>query len=159
MLKPKTRPVLSVASASGFRNSPCVYAICSGLGEYDTVVVRRNEEYLTLGRITLNTGKVGLSRARLATGLGRGQRQERAFPQETYCALRAQIQDLIPAAAEVTVLGDGEFDGTAFQAALRKLKLRLLARCLKDDIPIPEGFLVPVRLPSKPMRQLIKQAV
>ncbi len=43
------------------------------------------------------------------------------FPQETHCALIAQIQHLIPPTAEVPVLGDGEFDGTALQAALRQL--------------------------------------
>ena len=30
--------------------------------------------------------------------------------------------------------------------SLFRLGLRLLARCLKDDIPIPEGFLVPVQM-------------
>ncbi len=50
------------------------------------------------------------------------------FPQQTHCALLAQIQDLIPAGAEVTVLGDGEFDGTAFQAALRTLKWQYVCR-------------------------------
>lgn len=39
-----------------------------------------------------------------------------------------------------------------------RLGLRLLVRCLKDDIPITEGFLVPVRLPHKPIRQILKQA-
>jgi hypothetical protein len=42
--------------------------------------------------------------------------------------------------------------------SLFRLGLRLLARCLKEDIPIPEGFLVPARLPSKPVRQPLKQA-
>jgi hypothetical protein len=42
------------------------------------------------------------------------------FPQATHCALLEQIAPLIPAIAEVTLLGDGEFDGTELQAALRK---------------------------------------
>ena len=42
--------------------------------------------------------------------------------------------------------------------SLFRLGLRLLARCLKDDIPIPEGFLVPARLPHKPIRQPLKRA-
>jgi len=42
--------------------------------------------------------------------------------------------------------------------SLFRLGLRLLARCLKDDIPIPEGFLVPVGLPSRPVRQILKRA-
>ena len=44
------------------------------------------------------------------------------FPQATHCALIAQIQRLIPATTEVTVLDDGEFDGTDFQATLRTLQ-------------------------------------
>ncbi len=44
------------------------------------------------------------------------------FPQQTHCNLLAQLQACIPSDADVTVLGDGEFDGTEFQAALRKLK-------------------------------------
>jgi hypothetical protein len=39
-----------------------------------------------------------------------------------------------------------------------RLGRRLLARCLTDDIPIPEGFLVPGVLPHKPVRQPVKQA-
>ena len=50
------------------------------------------------------------------------------FPQATHCALLTQIQALIPADAEVTVLGDGEFDGTAFQAALRQLHWQYVCR-------------------------------
>ncbi len=50
------------------------------------------------------------------------------FPQETHCALLAQIQHLIPATTAVTVLGDGEFDGTAFQAALRQLHWQYVCR-------------------------------
>ena len=42
--------------------------------------------------------------------------------------------------------------------SLFRLGLRLFARCLKDTIPIPEGFLVPAVLPQKPVRQLLKRA-
>jgi hypothetical protein len=38
------------------------------------------------------------------------------FPQATHCALLDQVAPLIPAGAEVTLLGDGEFDGTELQA-------------------------------------------
>ncbi len=50
------------------------------------------------------------------------------FPQQTHCALLAQIHELIPEGADVTVLGDGEFDGTTFQAALRTLKWTYVCR-------------------------------
>jgi len=42
------------------------------------------------------------------------------FPQATHCALLSVIQDLMPAHAHVTVLGDGEFDGTRFQAQIQQ---------------------------------------
>jgi hypothetical protein len=42
--------------------------------------------------------------------------------------------------------------------SLFRLGLRLLARCLKDALPIPEGLLVPAVLPDKPVRQALKQA-
>jgi hypothetical protein len=42
--------------------------------------------------------------------------------------------------------------------SLFRLGLRLLARCLKEDIPLPEGFLVPAILPPKPVRDVAKRA-
>lgn len=42
--------------------------------------------------------------------------------------------------------------------SLFRLGLRLLARCLKDAIPIPDGFLVPQILPDKPVRQPLRCA-
>jgi hypothetical protein len=50
------------------------------------------------------------------------------FPQATHCALLEQIAPLIPPMADVTLLGDGEFDGTALQAALRKLHWSYVCR-------------------------------
>ena len=42
--------------------------------------------------------------------------------------------------------------------SLFRLGLRLLARCLNDDIPIPTGFLVPAVLPRQLLRRPRKQA-
>ncbi len=42
--------------------------------------------------------------------------------------------------------------------SLFRLGLRLLARCLKDELPIPPGFLVPAIPPSKPVRHALRQA-
>jgi hypothetical protein len=50
------------------------------------------------------------------------------FPQATHCALLTQMQHLIPPSADVTVLGDGEFDGTEFQALLRHLHWKYVCR-------------------------------
>jgi hypothetical protein len=50
------------------------------------------------------------------------------FPQATHCALITQIQQILPPTAEVTVLGDGEFDGTELQAAVRELHWQYVCR-------------------------------
>ena len=50
------------------------------------------------------------------------------FPQATHCALITQMQQIMPPTAEVTVLGDGEFDGTEVQAALRQLHWQYVCR-------------------------------
>ncbi|HEX2243590.1 MAG TPA: IS4 family transposase [Gammaproteobacteria bacterium] len=61
------------------------------------------------------------------------------FPQQTHCDLLTQIQELIPEGADVTVLGDGEFDGTDFQAALRKLKWKYVCRTAPNLLMSVEG--------------------
>ena len=50
------------------------------------------------------------------------------FPQATHCALLEQLAPLIPLTTAVTLLGDGEFDGTDLQAALRKLHWTYVCR-------------------------------
>ena len=42
--------------------------------------------------------------------------------------------------------------------SLFRLGLRLLARCLKDHIPIPEGLLVPAVVPERPVRKALRLA-
>ncbi len=42
--------------------------------------------------------------------------------------------------------------------SLFRLGLRLLARCLKEAIPLPAGLLMPVVLPSQPVRRWMKHA-
>ncbi len=56
----------------------------------------------------------------------RGQKGH--FPQATHCALLRQIQPLRPASADVTLLGDGEFDGTDLQALLRQWHWQYVCR-------------------------------
>jgi DDE family transposase len=41
------------------------------------------------------------------------------LPQDQHCALITRLQTLIPDTAQVMALGDGEFDGTQLQAAIR----------------------------------------
>jgi hypothetical protein len=50
------------------------------------------------------------------------------FPQDVHCALLTQLHELIPVTAEVIVLGDGEFDGTAVQARLRQFEWQYVCR-------------------------------
>jgi hypothetical protein len=79
------------------------------------------------------------------------QGQKGHFPQETHCALIAHIQHLIPATTEVTVLGDGEFDGTELQAALRALHWQYVCRTAPNLLMTvygqtrPIGNLAPTR--------------
>ena len=42
--------------------------------------------------------------------------------------------------------------------SLFRLGMRLLARCLKDHLPIPAGLLVPAIFPRKPVRKALNQA-
>ena len=50
------------------------------------------------------------------------------FPQALHCALLEQLQPRVPAAAEVVVLGDGEFDGTELQALIRAFGWQYVCR-------------------------------
>jgi hypothetical protein len=82
------------------------------------------------------------------------------FPQQTHCALLAQIQDLIPAGTEVTVLGDGEFDGTEFQAVLRKLKWNYVCRTAPNLLMTVEGqqFTIGAMAPRRGERLAVRPA-
>jgi hypothetical protein len=62
-----------------------------------------------------------LSRGRalpLAWVVRRGKKGH--FPQDLHLALLTQVHDLVPAGAQVVVLGDGAFDGTGWQQALHE---------------------------------------
>ena len=77
--------------------------------------------------------------------------QKGHFPQDTQCALITPIQARIPPAAEVTVLGDGEVDGTALPAVLRALHWHYVCRTAPnllmtvDGRTLPIGSLAPTR--------------
>ncbi len=82
------------------------------------------------------------------------------FPQDTHCGLLAQIQHLIPAGTEVTVLGDGEFDGTEFQAALRTLKWSYVCRTAPNLLMTVEGqqFTVGAMAPQRGEKLAVRLA-
>jgi hypothetical protein len=50
------------------------------------------------------------------------------FPEATHRALLAQVQQIMPPDASVIFLGDGEFDGTALQADLRRYGWQYVCR-------------------------------
>jgi hypothetical protein len=61
------------------------------------------------------------------------------FPQQTHIQLLALLQELIPEGADVSVLGDGEFDGTDFQAELHKLKWKYVCRTAPNLLMTVDG--------------------
>jgi hypothetical protein len=50
------------------------------------------------------------------------------LPQKLHCALIEQLRKVIPAQAQVLLLGDGEFDGCELQAAIRAAKWEYVCR-------------------------------
>ena len=50
------------------------------------------------------------------------------LPEQLHCALIRRLQELIPADATVTLLGDGEFDGTELQTTMRAARWEYVCR-------------------------------
>jgi hypothetical protein len=50
------------------------------------------------------------------------------FPDDVHCTLLAQVQQIMPEGATVSFVGDGEFDGTALQSALRQYHWQYVCR-------------------------------
>jgi hypothetical protein len=61
------------------------------------------------------------------------------LPQELHCALIHQLQELLPADADVTVLGDGEFDGTQLQATIRAASWHYVCRTAYNILVLAAG--------------------
>ncbi len=82
------------------------------------------------------------------------------FPQQAHCALLTQIEALIPAHAQVTVLGDGEFDGTEFQAALRTLHWHYVCRTAPHLLMTVDGqqFTLGAMAPTRGERLAVRPA-
>jgi hypothetical protein len=66
------------------------------------------------------------------------------FPEATHQALLASVQPLIPPAATVIFLGDGEFDGVALQADLRRYGWGYVCRTATNILITAEGVEFPV---------------
>ena len=61
------------------------------------------------------------------------------FPEATHQALLSQVQALMPKDAQVTFLGDGEFDGIDLQADLRTLKWSYVCRTASNILLTAHG--------------------
>lgn len=61
------------------------------------------------------------------------------FPQATHQALLSQVQAIMPKDAQVTFLGDGEFDGIDLQADLRTLKWSYVCRTASNILVTAHG--------------------
>ena len=66
------------------------------------------------------------------------------FPEATHRALLAQVQQLMPPAATVIFLGDGEFDGVDLQADLRRLGWQYVCRTASTILITACGVQFPV---------------
>jgi DDE family transposase len=61
------------------------------------------------------------------------------FPEELHMALVALISELIPAGAQVVLLGDGEFDGTRLQQMLQQVGWSYACRTATSAVATWEG--------------------
>jgi hypothetical protein len=66
------------------------------------------------------------------------------FPEATHRALLAQVHHLLPSAASVIFLGDGEFDGIELQADLRRYGWGYVCRTAANIVITAEGVQFPV---------------
>jgi hypothetical protein len=79
------------------------------------------------------------------------------LPQHVHCALIRQLREVMPTQATVLVLGDGEFDGTELQAAIRATKWDYACRTASNitiyaadrvftvgDLPLQRGAAVAI---------------
>ena len=79
------------------------------------------------------------------------------LPEQVHCALIQRLQELIPAEANVTLLGDGEFDGTELQSTMRASNWEYVCRTASNiliyahdrvftvgDLPLQRGEAVAI---------------
>ena len=87
------------------------------------------------------------------------------LPEQLHCALIRRLQELIPDDATVTLLGDGEFDGTELQTTMRAARWEYVCRTASNiliyaadrvftvgDLPLSRGeavCLADVRMTAK----------
>ena len=97
------------------------------------------------------------------------------LPEALHCALIRRLQELLPPDATVTVLGDGEFDGTELQSSLRARNWQYVCRSASSilifaaervftvgDLPLARGeavYMVDVRMTAKQYGPILLLAV
>ena len=97
------------------------------------------------------------------------------LPETVHCALVRRLQQLIPSDASVTLLGDGEFDGTDLQATLRSTNWQYVCRTASSilihagarvfsvgDLPLARGeavYMSDVRMTAKQYGPVLLLAV
>jgi hypothetical protein len=67
------------------------------------------------------------------------------LPQSLHRELLAQLVPLVPVGADVTILGDGEFDGTLWQANITAQGWRYVCRTASDILLTCEGATIAMR--------------
>lgn len=67
------------------------------------------------------------------------------LPQEMHCDLLARLIPLVPPGADVTILGDGEFDGTVWQADITTQGWRYVCRTASDILLTRDGATISMR--------------
>ena len=67
------------------------------------------------------------------------------LPETLHCALLEQLARLVPTDATVTILGDGEYDGTAWQAAITKRGWQYVCRTASDILIHAAGVTITMR--------------
>ncbi|HEY3231679.1 MAG TPA: transposase [Roseiflexaceae bacterium] len=77
------------------------------------------------------------------------------FPEATHRALLAQVQSILPTDAQVTFLGDGEFDGIDLQADLRTSGWRYVCRTASNILVCAYGVRFHVADLGPPRPQLL----
>lgn len=67
------------------------------------------------------------------------------LPQTMHCELLAHLIPLVPSGADVTILGDGEFDGTLWQADITAQGWRYVCRTASDILLTRNGATIAMR--------------
>ena len=121
---------------------PVAHALLANLAQHPLSLVRDGSA-VGRGCVALRVSVVDHGRALpLAWVVVKGK--QGPFSQQTQCDVLAQLHEVIPEEAPVTMLGAGEVDGTEFQAALRTMTWTYVARPAPHLLMRVEGREFPI---------------